>query len=86
MADPNKVYPLDISEFAPAKVHNPEPVKKDWTQELIDTLRAMHDEQEDYSFINNLGGYNNHNMRRARRVLTKVGSQFAADRSAVRDD
>lgn len=51
------------------------------TWELSDTLRAFHDEQEDYSFINNLGGYDNHNMRRARAVLTKMGVAFAPDRS-----
>lgn len=28
MADPNKVYPLDISEFAPAFALNPRPAPK----------------------------------------------------------
>jgi hypothetical protein len=60
------------------------PPSPDPTWELVDTLRAMHDEQEDYSFINNLGGYNNHNMRRARAVMTKMGVPFAPDRSAKR--
>lgn len=55
--------------------------KRNHGEDAIDVLRAMHDEWEDYGFINKLGGYDNHNMRRARDVLRKAGVSFSPDRS-----
>jgi len=39
--------------------------------ELIEAAKALHDDNADYLRINNLGGYDNHNMKRIRSALAK---------------
>lgn len=47
--------------------------------ELIEALRELHDGNAEYSSINHLGAYKNHDMRRARNALYEVGGSFAPE-------
>lgn len=41
--------------------------------DLLQALKLLHDNLAEYQRINNLGGYNNHDMKMARAALAKAG-------------